>query len=157
MVLCLYVLKMLVCYYVFKWYSVVLERVADGEVDSVGFLEAGDVEIARLPGVVREVEGDAPVETDDEEAEVVSQADARAQRQIVEEFGELELHLVEEDLFAFILLFRRDVMTILIIASGIFIYGNELVAIQSPYVACIEEAGAFEVAEEGCSVFEVGY
>ena len=99
----------------------VLERVADGEVDGVGFLEAGDVEVAGLPRVVGEVEGDAPVETDDEEAEVVAQADARTQRQIVEEFGELELHLVEEDLFAFILLFRRDVITILIIASGIFI------------------------------------
>ena len=94
-------------------------------------LETGDVEVARLASVVGEVEGDAPVETDDEETEVVAQADACTPRQIVEEFGELELHFVEEDLFAFILLFRRDVITILIIASGIFIYGNELVAIQS--------------------------
>ena len=56
----------------------VLERVADGEVDRVGFLEAGDVEVAGLPRVVGEVEGDAPVETDDEEAEVVAQANPQS-------------------------------------------------------------------------------
>ena len=64
----------------------VLEWVADGEVDGVGFLEAGDVEIAGRAGVVWEVEGEAPVETDDEEAEVVAQADTCAQGEVVEEF-----------------------------------------------------------------------
>ena len=82
---------MLICYYVFKITLslkniLCLEWIADGEMECVGSLEAGDVEVAGLPCVVGEVKGDAPVETDDEEAEVVAQADTCAQNEIVEEF-----------------------------------------------------------------------
>ena len=85
----------------------VLERVADGEVDGIGFLEAGDVEVARRAGVVGEVEGEAPVETDDEETEVVAQADTRAQGEVVEELGGFEHHHVIDEIEIIILLLWR--------------------------------------------------
>ena len=93
-------LKMCVC-------CSVLERVADGEMDGVGFLEAGDVEVAGRAGVVGEVEGEAPIETDDEESEVVAQADTRAQGEVVEEFGGLEHHHVIEEIVIIILFLCR--------------------------------------------------
>ena len=58
-----------------------LERVADGEVQAHAVLEAGNVVPATLAGVVRRVQADAHVETDDDEDEVVAQARARADGQ----------------------------------------------------------------------------
>ena len=51
-----------------------LEGIADGKVEGLVALEAVDIEVAGLGGVVRQVEGDTPVETDNEEAEVVADA-----------------------------------------------------------------------------------
>ena len=70
----------------------------------VGVFETGDVEVAWLPGVVGEVEGEAPVEADDEETEVVAQADTCAQGNVIEEFGGFERHHVIEE-FVIIILF----------------------------------------------------
>ncbi|MDE6807277.1 MAG: hypothetical protein K2I98_02300 [Prevotella sp.] len=54
------------------------EGIADGEVQGVHVLEAGYVEIAAFPGVVGQVESDAPVDTHHEEVEIVAQSDALA-------------------------------------------------------------------------------
>ena len=51
-----------------------LEGIADGKVEGLVALEAVDIEVAGLGGVVGQVEGEAPVETDNEETEVVADA-----------------------------------------------------------------------------------
>lgn len=48
------------------------ERVADGEVQGLAVAEAAPVEVAAAAGVVGRVQGQAPVDADDEEAEVVA-------------------------------------------------------------------------------------
>ena len=62
-----------------------LERIADGEVQGMGVLEAVDVEVARTAGVVGHVQGYAPVDAYNQESEVIAQAEARPQCQLVEE------------------------------------------------------------------------
>ena len=54
-------------------------------------LEAIVVEIARLARIERHVQTDTPVESKDEEIEVVTQSDAGVQRQIVEETAKRKL------------------------------------------------------------------
>ena len=53
--------------------------------EGVGILEAVDVEVARLAGVVGDVEGHTPVETDDEESQVIAQADTSTDGNVVKE------------------------------------------------------------------------
>ena len=59
-------------------YKCPLERITDGKVETYAVLEAGNVVPAAAAGVVRRVQADAHVETDDDEVEVVAQARARA-------------------------------------------------------------------------------
>jgi len=64
------------------------ERISDGEVERLHILETSEIEIAvaiRVEAGLRIVEGEAPVDTDDEESQIIAQADARADGNIVEE------------------------------------------------------------------------
>ena len=63
--------------------------------ESVHILEAGNVKVARLAGVVGQVEAEAPVGTDDEEVKVVAQADASARGHLAEETLQLEVGVLE--------------------------------------------------------------
>ena len=67
-----------------------LERVADGEVKRLGILETVNIEIARLRGFVRTVEGEPPVESDHQEPEVIAQADTCAEGHLIEQTIEFE-------------------------------------------------------------------
>lgn len=53
-----------------------LEGVSDSEVVTHAVLEFRDIVIAFLSGIVREVQTDTHVETDDDKGEVVTQAEA---------------------------------------------------------------------------------
>ena len=61
-----------------------LERIADGEVEGVHVAEALDIEIAGAAGLVGHMETEAPVNADDEELEVVAQAETGAGGKLVE-------------------------------------------------------------------------
>ena len=104
-----------------------LERVADGEVQAHAVLEAGNVVPAAAASVVRRVQADAHVETDDDEVEVVAQARARADSQLAEVLG-VELT-----------------------AGAVGVFARE------PHVAGIEEHRAVEAAEEPRAQFDVGF
>ena len=56
-----------------------LEGVSDSEVVTHAVLEFRDIVIAFLSGIVREVQTDTHVETDDDKGEVVTQAEAGSQ------------------------------------------------------------------------------
>lgn len=96
--------------------------------------EAVDVEVAGTAGVVGQVEADAPVETDDEEVEVVAQSDAGAQCELAEEVLQPEVAG------------REGLLHIRVVV---------MVAGRRPDVAGIEEDGSLEVAEELGAVLEV--
>ena len=68
-----------------------LEGIADGKVEGLVALEAVDIEIAGLSGVVRQVEGETPVETDNEETEVVADAKTCAEGLLTEEVAQFEV------------------------------------------------------------------
>ena len=92
--------------------------------------EAIDIEVSGTAGFVGQVKADAPVETDDEEVEVVADADAGADGELAEEILQTER------------------------AGGVVGLVGVVVG-RRPYVAGIEEEGAVEVAEELAAVFEV--
>ena len=54
-------------------------------------LEAVDIEVAGLGGVVRQMEGDTPVETDNEETEVVTDAETGTESLLTEEVAQFEV------------------------------------------------------------------
>jgi len=112
-----------------------LEGIADGEVEGLVAAEAVDVEVAGTAGVVGQVEADAPVETDDEEVEVVAEPDAGTQCELAEEVLQPEVAG------------REGLLHIRVVV---------MVAGRRPDVAGIEEDGSLEVAEELGTVLEVG-
>ena len=64
------------------------EGISDGEVERLHVLETSEIEIAvtiRVEAGFRIVEGEAPVDADDKESQIIAQADARADSNIVEE------------------------------------------------------------------------
>ena len=74
-----------------------LEGIADCKVQSLHILETAEVEIAIAFGVqggLWVVEGKSPVDADDEESQIVTQADACADGDVVEKTRWLELHHV---------------------------------------------------------------
>ena len=95
------------------------ERITDGEVEPLAVLEAGDVVITRTARFVRHMEGDSPVEAENQEGEVVADAYTRAQGDVVEETLEGELG-----------------------------FGTGFVLTHQPYVARIEEDRAVQVSAE---------
>ena len=94
--------------------------------------EAIDIEVSGTAGFVGQVKADAPVETDDEEVEVVADADAGADGELAEEILQTEV-AGREGLFH---------VRVVIMVAG-----------RRPHVAGIEEEGAVEVAEELAAVF----
>ena len=65
--------------------SLVLERVADGEVEGLGLAETVPVEeVARTLGQVGHVECQSPVDADDEEPQVVAQSYACGHSRLVD-------------------------------------------------------------------------
>ena len=111
-----------------------LERVADGEVEGLVAVEAVEVEESALLGLVRHVQTDTPVESEDEEIEVVAYSHARSHGHLVEDALELELG-VDQEVVEFIVV--------------------KLQLVDVPHVSGIEEEGSMEVAEESLAVFEV--
>ena len=59
--------------------NVSLERIADCQVDAHSVFKVRDIVIAFLSGIVREMQTDTHVETDDDKGEVVTQAEAGSQ------------------------------------------------------------------------------
>ena len=102
------------------------ERIADGKVVAQAFAELGHVVIAVLACVVRCVQTHTEVEADDQEVEVVAQAGACAERDVLSQSAQLELSL-----------------------------GLGGVVAQQPYVAGVEERGAVEIAGNGEAVLHV--
>ena len=72
------------------------ERIADGEMEGVEILEALGIEEIVVDAVVAgDMDGKTPVETDHEEAQVVTQTYTRAEGDILEEARGFEIHLVK--------------------------------------------------------------
>lgn len=115
--------------------SLTLERIAYGEMESLIVLEAVVVEIARLARIERHVQTDTPIETQNEEIEVVTQSDTGVQRQIVEETAKREL-------------------TIGKYSTGVFVL---IILIEVPDVTGIEEESTMKTAKQLATVFEVAY
>ena len=105
-----------------------LEGVADGDVEAEGILEAGDVVVARTACVIGRMDADANVETQDKEVEIVAEAEASAEGYVVSE------------------VLGVDGST-----RAVF------VGLHEPYVACVEEDGTVEVADERETVLDVGF
>ena len=64
--------------------AIFLERIADGEMQRLVAAELIDVVEAALRGLIRHMQTNTPVKTQDEEVEVVAQADTRAEGYLVE-------------------------------------------------------------------------
>ena len=67
------------------------ERIADGKIEGKAVFETTNVVITRLACVVRQVESESPVESDDEEVEVVSYASTGSDGYLFEEAVEAEV------------------------------------------------------------------
>ena len=98
------------------------------------------------------MEGESPVEADDEEAEVVTQTDACAQGKLVEQSREAELHRVDgiRDplvyFFSFITVFFPIVFDIAYVELP-----------QTPYVTHVDEERSLEVAEERRAILQIAH
>ena len=124
------------------------EGITDGEGEGVAVLE-GTGEVTATACVVGHVEGEAPVETEDEESHVVAQAEARADGDVLEELGWPEVHLVGP----FVEIKQRFLIILIDIVGAYVVHIHIIHTV--PYVAHIEEDGSMQVAEEGRTVFKV--
>ena len=61
-----------------------LERISNSEMQGLALTEAGYIEIARLACIVRTVDGQAPIETDNQEAHIVTQTDTGAYCKLID-------------------------------------------------------------------------
>ncbi len=61
-----------------------LERISDSEMQRLALAKARYIEIARLACIVWTVDGQAPVEADDQEAHVVAKTDTCAYSQLID-------------------------------------------------------------------------
>ena len=104
-----------------------LEGVSDSEVVTHAVLEFRDIVIAFLSGIVREVQTDTHVETDDDKGEVVTQAEAGSQARSLRSLPH----------------FSCPPGTIRIVSD-------------QPDVAAVEEGSPMQVAKDREAVFEVG-
>ena len=73
-----------------------LEGIANSEVQGLVAAETIDVVETTLRGLERNVQTHAPVEAQNEEIEVVAQANTRAHGHLLEEVAETELRVVEQ-------------------------------------------------------------
>ena len=99
-------------------------------------LETVDVVESALACVVRQVESESPVESDDEEVEVVSYAYTGSDGYLSEEAVEAEDAWFEE------------------VFHGLFLTHVDVIV---PHVASVEEESRREASEEASPVFEVGH
>ena len=67
------------------------EGITDGEVECLMALEGVGVEVSRLVGIVRHVQAKSPVEAQDEERQVVANADTGGKSRLLEDVTELEI------------------------------------------------------------------
>ena len=115
--------------------AIFLERIADGEMQRLVATELIDVVEAALRGLIRHMQTYTPVKSQDEEVEVVAQADACSHRHLLKEFTETEISLFKHN-------------------------GNVIDAdfqiLTKPHVTGIEEHGTVQVAKQPLAIFQVG-
>ena len=109
-------------------YKILLKRVADGEMQGQAVLELADIVISVTIEFRRIMEADAAVEAEDEEVQVVTQAEAGAQGDLFGKFLQREGSV-----------------------------GASCIGAEQPDVARIEEDGAVEVGDEVEAVFYIGF
>ena len=76
-----------------------LEGIADGEVQGLHILEAAKIEIAiaiRERNILWIVEGEAPIDANDEESKIIAQTDACADSDIIEEARRIVFHHMDK-------------------------------------------------------------
>ena len=111
------------------------ERIADGNMEGLTILETSHIKEAALASLVGHMKGDTPVDTDNQEVEIVAQADTCADGELLEEILHLKLCTLVE-------------CSIGVIA---------LIILEVPHVTYVEEHSAVEVAEEFLTILQVGY
>ena len=111
------------------------ERIADGNMEGLTILETTHIKEAALASLVGHMKGDTPVDTDNQEVEVVAQTDTSANGKFLEEVLHLKLRTLIE--------------------CGIGVV--TLIILEVPHVTYVEEHSAVEVAEEFLTILQVGY